>query len=174
MPSASPLPTASIHSSARSLSPRAARTMTEASKATGAFVASLPDDLFRLRRVWWEVDLLGQAAELIRDRALSVRAFERVLEERDGFRVHRAAVLLRPPEQPVVDLRRDVAQIKRGHADHASTLLAQQIPRAAGPRAAERSPARRSCAHTSGRSPEVRPRHPELSLRVPARAQAVP
>src|SRR5919201_1740121 len=66
-PSDSPLLTCAIHSRARSLPPKAPRTMTEASKATGTFVPSLSDDLLRLGRVGGEFDLFRDPSELFGD-----------------------------------------------------------------------------------------------------------
>src|SRR5215211_6636650 len=87
MPSTSPSSTARVHSSARSLPPRAARTITVASKTTRALVASLSDEVLRFRRVWRQVDLSGEPAQLVGDRRSSPLLLSCRLEHGDHLGV---------------------------------------------------------------------------------------
>src|SRR5712692_5635323 len=137
MVSIDPEPMASIHLCASSWSSSTARRRQLASRTAlvsaamhppldllGSLVADLPDDFMSPRRVRWIVDLLGELTQTLPDGSRAAFTGSHVLEDLERFRVHRTPLPLRARLERLVDLRGHVADVQRGHAPHASTVLA--------------------------------------------------
>src|SRR6266496_3161928 len=118
-PTISPLSALRNHSSAARSSSIVARTSTLAS-ITALFTA-FANQIFRPRGIGREIDPVGDLGEPIRDRR-SRRSRRSKLENLQSFGIQRTAVLLGEPLQRVVDVFRDIPNVKRRHATHASTV----------------------------------------------------